>query len=58
MTQRRKSLLPLLILFVGFFFLGQIGAVEFTLWLVLFAVWVGFFTFWGRAEAKRPQEKR
>ncbi len=55
MTQRRKSLLPLLILFVGFFFLGQIGVVEFSIWLVLVAVWVAVFTFWGRGEPKHPR---
>lgn len=55
MTQRRKSLLPLLILFVGFFFLGQIGVVELSIWLVLLAVWIGVFIVWGRGGSRHPR---
>jgi hypothetical protein len=55
MTSRRKALLPILLLFVAFLFLGGIGTVELTVWLVLLAVWIWAFVAWGRADVTEPK---
>lgn len=48
MTDRRKILLALLLVWFALLFLGDFGIVEVTLWLVLLAVWIVAFFTWGR----------
>lgn len=50
LTPRRKALLPVLLLFVAFLYLGLIGTVELTIWLILLGVWTWAFVVWGRAD--------
>jgi hypothetical protein len=51
MTSRRKNLLIVLPLLILALFVGLVGPVELTIWLIAVAAWLYAFFGWGRKEA-------